>query len=60
MDKEYIIQQMQQRMDALRDLIDRDYCGNLTGLNEAFREVKYWKEWMERTEFHETKRNLHP
>jgi hypothetical protein len=60
MDKQLFIDKMQQRMDALRDLIDRDYCGNLTGLNEAYREVKYWKEWMERTDFDETKRNLHP
>jgi hypothetical protein len=51
MDKQYIIQQMQKRMDALRDLIDRDYCGNLTGLNEAFREVKYWKEAIDRGVF---------
>jgi hypothetical protein len=51
MDKELIIEKMEQRMRALRDLIDRDYAGNLVGLNEAYREVKYWKEAIERGEF---------
>jgi hypothetical protein len=51
MDKQLFIDKMQQRMDALRDLMDRDYCGNLTGLNEAYREVKWIKEAADRGEF---------
>jgi hypothetical protein len=54
--KKQIIKAMEMRMEALKERIDRDFCGNLTGFNEAFREVKYWKEAIERGEFEKTKK----
>jgi phage head maturation protease len=53
MNKELILDFMNKRMEALRERIERDYGGNLVGYNETFREVKYWKEAIERGEFDE-------
>lgn len=50
-DKEKILAFMDKRMQALRIRIEKDFAGNLAGYNEAFREVKYWKEAIERGEF---------
>lgn len=50
-DKTKILAFMEKRMNALRHLIEKDFAGNLAGTNEAFREVKYWKEAIERGEF---------
>jgi hypothetical protein len=50
-DKTKILAFMEKRMNALRHLIQRDFASNLAGTNEAFREVKYWKEAIERGEF---------
>jgi regulator of RNase E activity RraB len=46
-----IIEAMKKRMVVLQVHIDRDYNGGLSGYNEAWREVKYWKEAIERGEF---------
>lgn len=51
LDKESILIAMESRMQALKDYIERDFEGCLTGHNEAFRELKYWKEAIERGEF---------
>ncbi|MBT2696358.1 hypothetical protein J7E79_02765 [Bacillus sp. ISL-40] len=51
LDKEGILKAVESRMQALKDYIDRDFEGGLTGYNEAFRELKYWKEAIERGEF---------
>jgi hypothetical protein len=47
-DLEYLLKKMKQRKAALKELIERDYTGNLTALNEQHREVKYWIEFIER------------
>jgi hypothetical protein len=47
-DLEYLLKKMKQRKVALKELIERDYTGNLTALNEQHREVKYWIEFIER------------
>jgi hypothetical protein len=49
--KDNILKAMEKRMAALQSLIDRDYNGGLNGYLEAWREVKYWKEAIERGEF---------
>ncbi|MDF2650093.1 MAG: hypothetical protein K0Q73_5898 [Paenibacillus sp.] len=49
--KENLIKSMESRMAALQDHIDRDFNGGLTGHLEGWREVKYWKEAIERGEF---------
>jgi hypothetical protein len=49
--KKNILAAMKKRMAALKDQIDRDFGGGLAGRNEAWREVKYWKEAIERGEF---------
>jgi hypothetical protein len=47
-DLEYLLMKMRQRKEALKEYIDRDYNGGLTGYNEAHREVKFWIEFIER------------
>lgn len=51
LNKEKILKAMESRMMALQDHIQRDFSGGLSGMNEAWREVKYWKEAIERGEF---------
>lgn len=51
LNKDKILKAMESRMVALQDHINRDYSGGLVGYNEAWREVKYWKEAIERGEF---------
>lgn len=51
--KQKILNFMSQRMDGLRLYIDKDFGGHITGHHEAFREVKYWKEAIERGVFDE-------
>lgn len=49
--KDNMLAAMESRMAALQDNIERDYNGGLSGYLEAWREVKYWKEAIERGEF---------
>ncbi|MMZ67946.1 hypothetical protein D1872_305860 [compost metagenome] len=49
--KNNILAAMEKRMAALQVRIDKDFNGGLSGFNEAHREVKYWKEAIERGEF---------
>jgi hypothetical protein len=49
--KEKILEFMEKRMNALKVHIEKDFAGNLAGRNEAFREVKFWKEAIERGVF---------
>jgi hypothetical protein len=51
LDKDLLIQKMSQRQEALQYLIDRDVTGNTLAVLEAWREVKYWKEAIEREEY---------
>lgn len=51
MNKDKLILKLTERMDAFKQLSDRDYMGGLHSLNELIREVKYWKEAIERGEF---------
>lgn len=46
-----IVEKMAERMAQLEARITMDYSGGLHGFNEAWREVKYWKEAIERGEF---------
>lgn len=46
--KAKILNFMSKRMEAIQNQIDRDFGSGLTGRNEAYREVKYWKEAIER------------
>jgi hypothetical protein len=46
-----IINKMEERMKHLEARITLDFAGGLHGMNEAWREVKYWKEAIERGEF---------
>ena len=50
-DKKKIINKMTDRMSALNTLIMKDIGGNTQGALEAYRELKYWKEAIERDEF---------
>ena len=49
--KENLLQAMEMRMAALQERIDKDFNGGLNGYLEAWHEVKYWKEAIERGEF---------
>jgi hypothetical protein len=49
--KDNLTQWLELRKNALKDLVDRDYAGNMVGLNEAYREIKHLKEKIERGEF---------
>lgn len=51
MNKDKLIHKLTERMNAYKQLADRDYTGGLHNLNELIREVKYWKEAIERGEF---------
>jgi hypothetical protein len=51
LDKELLIQKMEQRQTSLQHLIDKDITGNTLAVLEAWREVKYWREAIERGEF---------
>jgi hypothetical protein len=42
---------MEKRMAALRYRLEKDLGSDLAGINEAFREVKYWKEAIQRGVF---------
>jgi hypothetical protein len=46
-----ILEFMEQRMTSLQHQIEQDFGGGLNGRLEAWREVKYWKEAIERGEF---------
>jgi hypothetical protein len=50
-DKKLLLERMTNRKAALDRLVQYDFSGGLNGLNEAQREVKYWKEAIERGEF---------
>ncbi|MFJ5713129.1 hypothetical protein [Neobacillus sp. NPDC093127] len=49
--KENLLKAMENRMAALQDHIVQDFGGGLVGRNAEWREVKYWKEAIERGEF---------
>jgi hypothetical protein len=51
LNKQLLIDKMKQRQDALKILIDKDITGNTLAVLEAWREVKYWREAIERNEF---------
>lgn len=51
LNKHKLIAAMDQRMKYLQDRISRDFAGGLSADLEALREVKYWKEAIERGEF---------
>jgi hypothetical protein len=51
LDKELLIHNMGVRQNALQHLIDKDITGNTLAVLEAWREVKYWKEAIERNEY---------
>ncbi|MCP1159344.1 MULTISPECIES: hypothetical protein [Bacillus] len=50
-DKSSILRQMTNRMDSLQHMIDRDFGGNTHDILIQYRELKYWKEAIERNEF---------
>ena len=49
--KEKILEFMRKRLEALKDVTDRDINGGLHSDLEVMREVKWWKEAIERGEF---------
>lgn len=51
--KQKILSYMNQRMDALSIYLDHDYGSNLTGYHEAHREVRYWRDCINRGVFDE-------
>jgi hypothetical protein len=51
LNKDKLIKDMSARQVALQHLIDRDTNGNTQAFLEAWREVKYWREAIERNEF---------
>lgn len=51
--EEKLLDFMRKRMEALQRQIDTDFGGGLYGRLEAWREVKWWKEAIERGEFNE-------
>lgn len=51
LDKNLLIHNLSVRMASLGHLINRDTNGNTQGFLEAWREVKYWKEAIERSEY---------
>lgn len=50
-DKKKIIAKMTDRKAALQTLIMKDIGGNTQGALEAYREVKFWLEAIQRDEF---------
>ena len=51
MNKDKLIHKLTERLGAYKELSDRDYMGGLHNINELIREIKYWKEAIERGEF---------
>ena len=51
MEKSKIIQKMDLHMAWLEELANRDYDGGLHNWIAMYREIKYWKEAIERGEF---------
>lgn len=52
-DKHKILEFMTNRFKALEDQVIRDFGGSLANRLGEYREVKYWKEAIERGEFDE-------
>jgi hypothetical protein len=50
-DKVLILKKMEQRLKALDDRMMRDYSGGVQSDVYTIRELKYWKEAIERGEF---------
>jgi hypothetical protein len=50
-DKELIVNKMEQRLKALEDRMLRDFSGAIQSDVYTIRELKYWKEAIERGEF---------
>lgn len=48
LEKKKLLHDMAARMESLQHLIDKDITGNTLAVLEAWREVKYWKESIER------------
>jgi hypothetical protein len=51
MNKEKILEFMKKRMDVLQNHIERQFGGDIGPRVHEFREVKYWKEAIERGQF---------
>lgn len=51
LDKSKLLDFMQSRYDRLFDQCTRDVSGGLGGRNDELREIKYWKEAIQRGEF---------
>jgi hypothetical protein len=52
-DKHKVLNAMNQRMDVLSIYLEKDYGANLTGYHEAHREVRYWRDCINRGVFNE-------
>jgi hypothetical protein len=50
-DKKLLLHNMSVRQEALQHLINKDITGNTLAVLEAWREVKYWREAIERNEY---------
>jgi hypothetical protein len=48
LDKKKLLNDMEARMENLSRLVDRDYNGDPRSLHDAYWELKYWKESVER------------
>lgn len=51
LDKQKLLNDITVRYESLKDRIDKDYTGGITSFHEAVRELKYWKESIERGEY---------
>lgn len=51
--EEKLLSFMEKRMAALKDQVNRDIGGGLSDRLAKWYEVKYWKEAIERKEFHD-------
>jgi hypothetical protein len=51
LDKKKLLNDMEARMENLSRLVDRDYNGDPRSLYDAYFELKYWKESVERGEY---------
>jgi hypothetical protein len=51
--KRKILNSMNQRMDSLSIYLENDYGANITGYHEAHREIRYWRDCINRGLFDE-------
>jgi hypothetical protein len=50
LDKEKLIAAMEKRYNSLNDQLTKDFTGDIQSRIHEFRELKYWKEFIERGE----------